>query len=1633
MRTRESKCSIGGVTLVLIILAFFIFGSTLAHADSPRFRWAQRHGNQYYDMGKDVVADDHGNCYVVGDYAGGVGFSPYSLQSLYGGQDVFIVKIGSWGSARWVQRIGGSNVDEGCGITLDNDGNVIVTGYFTNSAYFYNAYSYQASDEITGNGQCMYVAKYNGVSGNLIWAKKSDAFYGADVAVDANNNIYVIGSFGDGQKNSVTFGSNTLTTKGDNDVFIAKYNSAGDAQWGVQIGGPGADWGYGIAVDKWNNLFVTGGHEQWTDFHTTRRYSIGGSDMFLASYSSGGGFRWVQVEGQTGTDIGWDVTTDGEGKVIVVGEFEGTNHFGSGGNTTTLVSAGMSDAFTAKYTNLGDLEWAKRFGGTRADGAKSVDIDHWWNVYVAGFYTGQAQFGGSIHVGSYSDTDCFIAKYGRNSSEEWMRGPGGAGEDRFNGVAVNRIGYSYLIGGFTTTLYCETRSLSSLGDYDIVIAELNNEPETDASVWWTHEVDYDEDGYKRSAMLHWRVVDDNWYTYQRYAIRLYCKPLYDGQWTEVHNDMVLINTKEDTCEGYIVLEGPEHDDYNFFLEIYDYTSHYQALELETIIEWNEDLDFNDYEMEQATEDDEVECAYYFTSGQQGWGLRGAYDNYGNGLLDHNFELYPSSVVTYPYPDILEPPIGEGSLCMLTTGPHAVSSPGAQYWVMQIHSPDLSDCEAWQQAGGYTAAIMHNLSATAPIYANLVVRVYDVAEARDRWWVNEFTAPQLTYGEWMTQTLNWDEDENFPTNCIIREVYVQIWGHLSDSYDPYDLQFGYRAKLYVDNVVPFESTSTNLAEPINLLALQGYDGAVPLAWNPPATSSKLSGTAGLKEVDSPFTPPHEINMEMQPFKIIEPTYSGGLIDDIVKNNPSFSGSAIHEKISLQNLTGYNVYRSTSAGGPYTTIAANVTHQYYRDEPVQNGQSYYYAITAVYDEGESQLSAEVLGQPVENGYYIYSGWNNAQPTIDGTISFTEWKNAATIPITYPGMPPDSVTLHVMNNDEYLWIAITDRNDDNLLHGDQAYFFFDKDRNRDFPAASPSDEGNFAIAYESGSTNSYVRAIHGYWPNNLTVPSYSSATGVTSKIAAGPRNQSIHYEMQINLTTSMLDIAPGDIIGAVFGTYDINFGRFNGAWPQEAEELWDFMSSTAQWGKYPFAFGDLELATQPVIDEATVRIDPDTKEIDLDETGTTDVVIDNVTYLGGFEFTINYDKDIVQIASQSDVVLGPFLGSTGRTALPIATNINNTTGSLVFSAASFTGPTGPRGASGSGVLATITWTPQSEGVSLLDLNNSQVTDDEANVIPTIEADGEIEVTTGFWADVDGDNDVDIVDIQAVAAHYGTQVGDPGYDPQYDMDGDGDIDIVDIQMVAAWYGADLSGGKGAGKLFSAQAAPPVSLTLNWAKGTDKYIVEVGIDGVVNLGGFQCDVTSSDNALEISSFQVGEFLKSTNNHILSFGPIVNKDKGWTQIAALNYGNNPAVSGSGVIARIELSKPVSVLNLENVQIVDRFGNIIKVMSIVNNLNDVSAAMWAPKQYTLQQNYPNPFNPTTNIKYQIAEKCQVIIKVYSVVGQEIRTLINEEKEAGFYTAHWDGRDEFGRNAANGVYIYSIKAGDFFASRKMILLK
>ncbi len=106
---------------------------------------------------------------------------------------------------------------------------------------------------------------------------------------------------------------------------------------------------------------------------------------------------------------------------------------------------------------------------------------------------------------------------------------------------------------------------------------------------------------------------------------------------------------------------------------------------------------------------------------------------------------------------------------------------------------------------------------------------------------------------------------------------------------------------------------------------------------------------------------------------------------------------------------------------------------------------------------------------------------------------------------------------------------------------------------------------------------------------------------------------------------------------------------------------------------------------------------------------------------------------------------------------------------------------------------------------------------------------------------------------------------------------------------------------------------------------------------------------------------------------------------------------------------------------------------LGGINSVSNQQQTPRSFELMQNYPNPFNPSTIIKYSLTKTSFVTLKIYNMLGQVVRTLVEEQVKPGSYSMQWNGRDNNGNVVSSGAYIYRIVAGNFSQSKKMMLLK
>ncbi|HAZ47374.1 MAG TPA: hypothetical protein DCZ55_23690, partial [Cyanobacteria bacterium UBA11371] len=175
--------------------------------------WAKNLGGSSFDRGNSIATDSSGNLYTTGDFTDTATFGSTTLTS-NGSADIFVAKLGSDGSVAWAKNLGGSNLDIGNSIATDSSGNSYTTGYFRDTATF-------GSTTLTSNGSNDIFVTKLGSDGSVAWAKSfgsSGSDDGSSIATDSSGNVYTSGDF----NGTATFGSATLTSKGNADIFVTK-------------------------------------------------------------------------------------------------------------------------------------------------------------------------------------------------------------------------------------------------------------------------------------------------------------------------------------------------------------------------------------------------------------------------------------------------------------------------------------------------------------------------------------------------------------------------------------------------------------------------------------------------------------------------------------------------------------------------------------------------------------------------------------------------------------------------------------------------------------------------------------------------------------------------------------------------------------------------------------------------------------------------------------------------------------------------------------------------------------------------------------------------------------------------------------------------------------------------------------------------------------------------------------------------------------------------------------------------------------------------------------------------------------------------------------------------------------------
>jgi hypothetical protein len=363
--------------------------------------------------------------------------------------DNVLITVSHFTGYGWARTFGGSKWERGACITTDNQGNVYVSGYFSELVDFDPG---TGIDLHNSNGsEDIFLCKYDNDS-NYLWSKTwggmtkdnteswfymDEEFISRGLSIDIEGNIFVGGNFRYIADFDPGPGVFEKTATGGSDCFILKLDSNGNfidvKTWG---GSQYSDYPIesvcDLCLDEQNNVFLTGAFTDTCDFNPEGEgvdfrtvYGNKASDIFLAKYDENLRYQWVKTWGGDSACIekGYGIAIDSSNNIYITGNFSGQGDLDPGINILWGEASGSRVPFLSKFDSNGELIYANLWGDSGTGTGRDVTVDVYGNVYFGGEYTGQIDFDpgpNEYYLISAGWTDAFLSKLSQDGEFKWV-------------------------------------------------------------------------------------------------------------------------------------------------------------------------------------------------------------------------------------------------------------------------------------------------------------------------------------------------------------------------------------------------------------------------------------------------------------------------------------------------------------------------------------------------------------------------------------------------------------------------------------------------------------------------------------------------------------------------------------------------------------------------------------------------------------------------------------------------------------------------------------------------------------------------------------------------------------------------------------------------------------------------------------------------------------------------------------------------------------------------------------------------------------------------------------------------------------------------------------------------------------
>ncbi len=286
------------------------------------------------------------------------------------------------------------------------------------------------------------------------------------MVADSEDNIYVAGGF----HATLKAGGKELESEGKQDIFVASYNKEGSLRWIWNAGGTRLDKITAIAINKKNEIFITGIISGEVKLKN-KRVKGDGKKLFVAHISSRGRCRWINSYPISGSASLYLLTADSEGEIYAAGVYSDSLKF----EDTKLVSKGKKDIVVCSFTSDGELLHAKSFGNQWSESVSALSAHKTGGVYISGNYRDSFILD-SLELKSKSTKQTrngFLACTNSDLRAKWLMPVSSSQRIKVNALKNHESGELLMAGDYKGTMYYDTLQLTSNGLSDIFIAKLD--------------------------------------------------------------------------------------------------------------------------------------------------------------------------------------------------------------------------------------------------------------------------------------------------------------------------------------------------------------------------------------------------------------------------------------------------------------------------------------------------------------------------------------------------------------------------------------------------------------------------------------------------------------------------------------------------------------------------------------------------------------------------------------------------------------------------------------------------------------------------------------------------------------------------------------------------------------------------------------------------------------------------------------------------------------------------------------------------------------------------------------------------------------------------------------------------------